>query len=74
MSKVTIGSQVSVKFDDGEEDTFLLVGSGEADLTLHKISSVTPFGKAVLGKAEGAKVQYLNNFLRPIHCQILRVN
>ena len=54
---VQMGSSVTVKdleFDD--EDTFMLVGSTEADPDEGKISNESPLGQALLGQKKGSVV------------------
>lgn len=53
---VRIGSTVTVRDDDGEEDTYTIVGSSEAKPALGKISNESPVGKALLGKHVKNKV------------------
>jgi len=51
---VTIGSRVKVKdLEFDEEDTFLIVGSTEADPDEGKISNESPLGMALLGQKIG---------------------
>lgn len=54
-SSVSIGSTVTVKVD-GEERTYTIVGSNEANPLEGKISNESIVGKAVLGKKIGDKV------------------
>ena len=53
---VQMGSRVKVKFN-GEEQSFEIVGSNEADPLNGKISNESPIGKALLGKKVGDKVK-----------------
>ncbi len=53
---VTIGSMVKVKDGDGEEETYTLVGSAEANSRQRKISNESPVGKALLGHKSGDTV------------------
>ncbi len=54
-----MGCSVTVKdLDLGEEETYQIVGSQEADPMNGRISEESPFGKALLGKKEGDKVSY----------------
>jgi transcription elongation factor GreA len=53
---VQMGSRVKVKFN-GEEQSFEIVGSNEADPLSGKISNESPIGKALLGKKVGDKVK-----------------
>jgi len=55
-SVVQIGSSVQVK-NNGNQKTFLIVGSQEANPSLGKISNESPLGKAFLGKRAGEKVK-----------------
>ena len=51
---VNLGSQVKVKDrETGEEETYRIVGSQEADPMNGRISEDSPFGRALLGKAIG---------------------
>jgi transcription elongation factor GreA len=54
--EVCVGSTVTVKDEDGEEDTYKIVGSVEADSFNNKISNESPIGKALLGHRENEKV------------------
>ena len=55
---VGIGSQVTVKDEKtGKETTYRVVGSQEADPMKGRISEDSPFGKALLGRALGDKVE-----------------
>ncbi len=54
---IEIGKTVTIQFlDDGEEETFEIVGKPEADVNLNKISLVSPIGAALLGSAVGETV------------------
>jgi transcription elongation factor GreA len=51
---VGLGSQVSFKDEDnGEEDSYLIVGSAEADPERARISNESPVGRALLGGRVG---------------------
>ncbi len=50
---VGLGSKVTVRDPDGEEDYYTVVGSAEADPSENKISNESPVGSAVLGKKKG---------------------
>ena len=55
---VSLGSQVTVKEEKtGKEASYRIVGSQEADPMQGRISEDSPFGKALLGKAVGDKVE-----------------
>lgn len=54
---VRIGSRITVKdVEFGDEETYQVVGSQEADPMNGRISEDSPFGKALLGKSVGDKV------------------
>ena len=53
---VGIGSSVTVKDEDGEEDTYKIVGSAEADLFNNKVSNESPIGMALLDHKIGDTV------------------
>ena len=53
---VRVGSTVVVTSDQGEE-TYMIVGSEEADPGRGKISNESPLGKAFLGKKIGERVE-----------------
>ena len=56
--KVRIGSIVTVRFDDGDTDTYL-VGSIEERGGAHEVvSPKSPLGAALLGQVAGASVAY----------------
>ncbi len=58
VTKVILGSRVHLKdTKNGEERTFRLVGSAEADPTNDKISNESPVGKALLGARKGDVVK-----------------
>ena len=53
---VNIGSTVTIKYKDGKEVTYFLVGSNEVDPLNKKISDHSPIGKALIGHKKGDKV------------------
>ncbi|PIV90392.1 transcription elongation factor GreA [Candidatus Gracilibacteria bacterium CG17_big_fil_post_rev_8_21_14_2_50_48_13] len=57
---VEIGSQVTVKDVEGEEEplTFTLVGSTENDPTTNRFSNESPLGEAVNGRTIGDEISY----------------
>ncbi len=57
--QVAVGSTVTVVDEDGEEDTYKIVGSVETDLFNNKISNESPIGKALIGHKENDKVSVL---------------
>ena len=55
---VRMGSRITVKdVATGEEESYQVVGSQEADPMNGRISEDSPFGRALLGRAVGDKVQ-----------------
>lgn len=56
VASVDVGSQVSVKIKDKEEN-FTVVGEWEADPAEKKISHESPLGKALLGKSVGDEIE-----------------
>jgi len=54
---VNLGSTVTIAYDDGEEEEYLIVGSMEADPFNNKISNESPIGKAVIGHKEKEEVE-----------------
>jgi len=54
---VQVGSTVEIKYiDDGEIETYSIVGSTEADPFENKISNESPIAKGIMGKKKGAVV------------------
>jgi transcription elongation factor GreA len=53
---VTIGSTVRLVDDAGEELTYTIVGSAEADPAHDRISNESPVGRALLGRRKGETV------------------
>ncbi len=56
---VQIGSTVKLRFPNKEEHEYTIVGSTEADPTMHKISNESPVGEAILGKKAREVVEVL---------------
>jgi transcription elongation factor GreB len=54
--RVHFGMFVTVEDEDGEQNTWQLVGSDEWDVNEGKISVLSPIGKALLGKEVGDEV------------------
>jgi transcription elongation factor GreA len=55
--EVRVGSSVTVRLDeDGEEETWTIVGSAEANPRQGRISNESPIGAALLGKRPRQKV------------------
>lgn len=53
---VSIGARVTVKEAEGEEETYTIVGTAEADIYSGKISNESAVGKALMGAKAGEKV------------------
>ena len=53
---VQIGSTVTLRRKGNESHEYMIVGSTEADPTMHRISNVSPVGEAILGKKAKEKV------------------
>ena len=51
--KVSIGSTVTVKYKDGNEKSYDIVGSNEVDPLKGKISDLSPIGSALIGHEVG---------------------
>jgi transcription elongation factor GreA len=51
--QVAVGSTVIVSIDEGEPETYQVVGVKEADPRQGKISNESPIGRALLGRAAG---------------------
>jgi transcription elongation factor GreB len=54
--RVHFGAHVTIEDEDGEQNTWQLVGSDEWDVKLGKISVMSPIGRALLGKRVGDDV------------------
>jgi len=54
---VSIGSFVTILYDDGEEDEYQIVGSLEAAPLENKVSNESPIGVAVVGRKKGEVVE-----------------
>ena len=54
---ISLGSKVKVQFPNGDEDTYMIVGSTEADPDEKRISDESPLGAALIGKKAGIAVQ-----------------
>ncbi|MDR1069271.1 MAG: transcription elongation factor GreA [Gracilibacteraceae bacterium] len=57
---VTLGSTVLLRdMENSVEETYMIVGSAEADPMSNKISNESPVGKAVLGQSKGGAVEVM---------------
>lgn len=53
---VLFGSQILVEDEEGQQHTFYIVGEDEADISLNKVSWVSPLAKALIGHKVGENV------------------
>lgn len=74
MKKVSIGSKVFIEFENGEKETFEIVGSDEANPTKGKVSSESLFSRAIIGGSEGKAISYVNELNERINCRIIGVD
>ena len=51
--KAQFGARVTIRREDGREQTFRIVGEDEADPARHSVSYVSPLARAVTGKGVG---------------------
>ncbi len=56
-SSISLGSLVTVEYDDGEKEEFTIVSSAEANLFNNKISNESPLGNALLDHKKGDSVK-----------------
>ncbi len=56
--QIAVGSKVTVSEEDGEPETYHIVGSAEADPRHGRISNESPLGRALLGKRVGENATY----------------
>ncbi len=55
-SAISVGSKVTVRYDDGKVEMYHLVGTSEVNPSQGQISNRSPIGQALLGKKAGDKV------------------
>jgi transcription elongation GreA/GreB family factor len=53
---VEFGSTVTIKREDGHQQTFRIVGIDEADPSRGTLSHISPLAKALIGKEKGDEV------------------
>ncbi len=70
---VSIGAKVQLRFDDGREVAYTVVGSQEADPKSARISDESPIGKALMGCHIGDKVT-IEAPSATFHCEILNIS
>jgi len=51
-----VGSQVSVSWDDGTEETYAIVGPPEVETRSGRISYESPVGRALVGRKAGERI------------------
>ena len=56
---VSIGSTVTIKYGDGKEKKYDIVGSNEVDPLANKISDLSPIGMALIGHKDGDEVKIM---------------
>ena len=56
--KVMLGSTVKVRTPEDDEETYVIVGSSEADPGHGRISNESPVGRALLGRRGGDEVKF----------------
>lgn len=56
---VRLGSTIKVENNNGAERTYQLVSTAEASPTVGKLSDQSPVGRALMGHAEGDKVEVM---------------
>lgn len=56
---VRMGSTVEYQADDGSQRRVTLVYPGEADISLGKVSILTPIGTALLGLSGGQSIEWI---------------
>jgi transcription elongation factor GreA len=56
---VALGSHVTVAFDDGETETWVIVSPEEASATEGRVSTDSPVGQALLGSRDGDTISVL---------------
>ena len=60
-SKASFGMTVTVRRDDGREQSFKIVGEDEADPSRGTVSYVSPLARAVLAHGPGETIMIANN-------------
>jgi transcription elongation factor GreB len=56
--KVAFGASVRIRDQHGEEETYQIVGTDEADPSQGRISSISPLARAVMNKKAGEEVRF----------------
>ncbi|MFH0846566.1 MAG: transcription elongation factor GreA [Chloroflexota bacterium] len=53
---ISVGSKVTVRYRDGKEEVYHIVGSAEVNPAEGQISNLSPIGQALIGKKVGDEV------------------
>jgi transcription elongation factor GreA len=70
---ITIGNTVTIEYaHDNSSFTLKIVGSSEADAVANKISNESPLAIAILGKTEGAEVDFKVK-TKPFKVKIIKI-
>jgi transcription elongation GreA/GreB family factor len=56
LDRVAFGTTVTLRWEDGREQTFTIVGEDEADPSRGTISYVSPLARAAMGRAIGDSI------------------
>jgi transcription elongation GreA/GreB family factor len=67
--KVRFGTRVTVRYDNGDERAYTLVGEDEADPAQGLISWISPIAQSLIGAAVGDEVQ-----LHGQHAEVLEIS
>src|ERR687886_391201 len=70
--RAIVGSRVSVRHADGEQETYELVAPGETEVRLGRISPDPPLGAAMLGRRAG-NVASMNTPAGPLEFTVLEI-
>jgi transcription elongation factor GreA len=54
---ISIGSKVTVRYDDGKTEQYHIVGSAEVNPSQGQISNMSPIGRALIGKKPGDEIE-----------------
>lgn len=71
--EVSVGLEVVVKSEDGQEMHLTIVGSQEANPAQNKVSNTSPIGKALIGKKVGDTAIVLTPKGREVAYKIIRI-
>lgn len=57
--EIALGARVTIEFEDGQQQTFAIVGEDEADPLNGLVSWKSPLGEALIGKCTGDIAQWI---------------